>query len=129
MLSVASRVIRMSIVVVVHLLSCVQLFVTPQTVACQASLSFIISQSLLKLMSIESVMLYHHLILCFCLQSFATSESITLPKNQRGCGGENYQNCLEKGECVTIEEDVNYEWSTERETVALRMSQRGKRCF
>ena len=42
--------------VVVQLLSHVRLFVTPWTAACQASLSFTISQSLLKLMSIESVM-------------------------------------------------------------------------
>ena len=38
--------------------------VTPWIVACQASLSFIISQSLLKLMSIESVMPSNHFILC-----------------------------------------------------------------
>ena len=37
---------------------------TPQTAASQASLSFTISQSLLKLMSIESVMPSNHLILC-----------------------------------------------------------------
>ena len=37
---------------------------TPWTTACQASLSFTISQSLLKLMSIESVMPSNHLILC-----------------------------------------------------------------
>ena len=43
--------------VVVQPLSCIQLFVTPWTAAHQASLSFAISQSLLKLMSIESVML------------------------------------------------------------------------
>ena len=48
----------------VHLLSCVQLFVTPQTAASQASLSITNSQSLLKLMSIESVMPSNHLILC-----------------------------------------------------------------
>ena len=48
----------------VQLLSHVQLFVTPWTAACQASLSFIISLSLLKLMSIESVMPSNHLILC-----------------------------------------------------------------
>ena len=36
----------------------------PWTTACQASLSFTISQSLLKFMSIESVMLSNHLILC-----------------------------------------------------------------
>ena len=40
------------------------LFVTPWTTARQASLSFTISQSLLKLMSTESVMPSNHLILC-----------------------------------------------------------------
>ena len=40
------------------------LFGTPWTVAHQASLSFTISQNLLKLMSIESVMPSNHLILC-----------------------------------------------------------------
>ena len=49
---------------VVQSLNCVQLFVTPWTAAYQASLSFIISQSLLKLISIESVMPSNHLILC-----------------------------------------------------------------
>ena len=42
----------------------VQLFVTPWTAICQASLSFSISWSLLKLMSIESVMPSNHLNLC-----------------------------------------------------------------
>ena len=45
------------------MLSCIQLFVTLWTATRQASL-FTISQSLLKLMSIESVMPYNHLILC-----------------------------------------------------------------
>ena len=49
---------------VVQSLSRVQLFVTSWTAACQASLSFTISWSLLKLMSIESVMPSSHLILC-----------------------------------------------------------------
>ena len=48
----------------VQSLSCVQLFVTPWTAACQASLSITNSRSLLKLMSIESVMPSNHLILC-----------------------------------------------------------------
>ena len=48
---------------VVKSLSHVQLFATPWTAACQASLSFTISWSLLKLMSIESVMPSNHLIL------------------------------------------------------------------
>ena len=50
-------------VVAVQYLSSVQRFVTPWIAAYQASLSFTISQSLLKLMSIESVMLSNHLIL------------------------------------------------------------------
>ena len=50
--------------IVVQSLSHVRLFTTPWTVECQASLSFTISWSLLKLMSIESVMSFSHLILC-----------------------------------------------------------------
>ena len=46
------------------LLSHVQLIETPWTAACQVSLSFTISQSLLKLISIESVIPFNHLILC-----------------------------------------------------------------
>ena len=47
----------------VQLLSCVRLFATPWATVCQASLSITNSQSLLKLMSIESVMPSNHLIL------------------------------------------------------------------
>ena len=53
-----------SLFVVVQSLSCVQLVATPWTAALQASLSFTISWSLLRLMSIESVMPSNHLILC-----------------------------------------------------------------
>ena len=49
---------------VVQSLSRVRLFATPWTAACQASLSFTISPSLLKLMSFESVMPCNCLILC-----------------------------------------------------------------
>ena len=63
----------------VWLLSHVQLFGTPGTAALQVSLSFTISQSLLKLMSIESMMPFNHLILCrrfsSCPQSFPASGS------------------------------------------------------
>ena len=48
----------------VQSLSCVWLFATPWTATCQASLSIMNSWSLLKLMSIESVMASNHLILC-----------------------------------------------------------------
>ena len=46
--------------------SCVQIFATPWTTACQASLSITNSCSLLKLMPIELVMPSNHVILC-CL--------------------------------------------------------------
>ena len=58
----------------VHSLRCVRFYATPWTVARQASLSFTISQSLLKLMSIELVMPSNHLIpfapFSSCPQSF-----------------------------------------------------------
>ena len=52
------------VVIVVWSLRHIQLFVTPWTAARQASLSFTISQSLLKLMYNESVMPSNHLVLC-----------------------------------------------------------------
>ena len=48
----------------VNLLSRVRLFATPWTATCQASLSITSSWSLLKLLSIESVMSSNHLIFC-----------------------------------------------------------------
>ena len=48
----------------VQSLSCVQLYVTPWMAARQASLSITNSRSLLKLMTIESVMPYNYIILC-----------------------------------------------------------------
>ena len=47
---------------VVQLLSCVRLFETPWSAACQASLSFTISWSLLKLTSVESMTPSNHLL-------------------------------------------------------------------
>ena len=55
--------------VIVYLLSRVRLIVIPRTAAPPASLFFTVSQSLLKLMSIEVVMLSNHLILCCPLSS------------------------------------------------------------
>ena len=54
-------------VAVVQFLSCILTFATPWTAARQASLSFTISQSLLKLMSTESVMPSNQFILCHTL--------------------------------------------------------------
>ena len=50
--------------IVFQLLCHVQLFAAPWTAALQASLSITISWSLLRFMSIESVMTFNHLILC-----------------------------------------------------------------
>ena len=55
---------EMNIFSSVQSLNHVQLFATPRTAAGQASLSITNSWSLLKLMSIESVMPSNHLILC-----------------------------------------------------------------
>ena len=55
---------KFSLFIVVQSLNHVWLFVTPWTAARWASLSFMISRSLLKLMSIESAMPSNHLILC-----------------------------------------------------------------
>ena len=72
----------MSVSQSVQSLSRVQLFVTPWTVAHQASLSITNSQSLLKLMVIESVMPSNHLTLCRPLlllpQSFPASRSFQM---------------------------------------------------
>ena len=68
-----------------QLLSRVRLFATPWTAAHKASLSITNSQSLLKLMSIESMMPSNHLILChplvllpsiFCNMRLFSSESV-----------------------------------------------------
>ena len=66
----------------VQLLSRVWLFVTPWTTACQASLSITNSQSLPKLMSIESVMPSNHLILCHPLLLPSIFPSIRVFSNE-----------------------------------------------
>ena len=72
-----------SLVLAVRSLSRVWCSVTPWTAARQVSLSFTVSQSLLRLTSIELVMPSNHLILCwafsFCLQSFPASGSKCWP--------------------------------------------------
>ena len=68
--------------VVVQSLSRVQLSATPQTAACQASQSFIISRSLLKLMSTESVMPSNHLVLYHSLLLLSIFPSIRVFSNQ-----------------------------------------------
>ena len=57
------------VVVAIQSLSCVRLFAIPRTAACQPSLSFTISWSLLKLISIKLVMPTHPLLLLLLLPS------------------------------------------------------------
>ena len=68
--------------VVVQWLSHVWLFSTPWTAASQASLSFTISQSFLKLMSIELMMPSNHLILCYPLLLSSIFPSIRVFSNE-----------------------------------------------
>ena len=67
---------------VVHALICFQLFATPWTAACQASLCFTVFWSLLKLMSIESMMPSNHLILCCHLLLPSVFPSIRIISNE-----------------------------------------------
>ena len=71
-----------SMVVIVQPVSHVSLFSTPGTAACQASLSFCISLSLIKLMSIESLMPYNHHILCHPLLFSSIFFSIRVFSNE-----------------------------------------------
>ena len=66
----------------VQLLSRVRLFATPQTAARESSLSITNSRSLLKLMSIESVMPSNHLILCHPLLAPSIFLSIRVFSNE-----------------------------------------------
>ena len=71
-------VCQLYLYIVVQLLSCVGLFMTPWTAARQASLSFTVSQSLLKFMSIESVML-------LSLLKFMSIETVMLSNHLTLC--------------------------------------------
>ena len=64
--------------VVVQVLSCFRLFAIPWTAARQVSLSFTISQSLLKLMSMELIIPSNHLILCHPLSLPLISPSLKI---------------------------------------------------
>ena len=62
----------------VQLLSCVRLFATPRTTACQASLSITKTQSLPKSMSIESMMPSSHLILFHSIRVFSNELALRI---------------------------------------------------
>ena len=86
-LSTSGPYIRASAAVTVQPLSHVQLSVTPWTAARQASLSFTVSRSLLKLLSTESMMPSNHLILCHPLLLLPSAGSPPLGGG-RGSGDE-----------------------------------------
>ena len=73
---------KKKIIVAVQSLSHVQLFATQWTAACQASLSFNISWSLLRLMSIESMMPSYHFTLCHPLLLLSIFPSIRIFSNE-----------------------------------------------
>ena len=66
----------------IQLFSCVRLFATPWTAACQASLSITNSWGLLKLMSMESVIPSNHLILCHPLLLLPSTLPIRVFSNE-----------------------------------------------
>ena len=74
-----SRKLSFVVISVFQSLSHVWLFATPWTAACQAFLSFTISQSFLKLMSIKSVMPSNHLILLGQNDDYSMSDSAEKP--------------------------------------------------
>ena len=74
---------RHEVLVVVHSLRHAQLLENAWTAARQASLSFTISRSLLKLVSIESVMPSKHLILCRPLLLSSVYPSIRVFSNEK----------------------------------------------
>ena len=79
------------VVIVVHSLSCAQLFMTSWAIAHQASLSFTISQSLLKFMSIESVMPSNHLHSLLLLLSVFPSIRVFSVSQLLTSGGQNIE--------------------------------------
>ena len=97
------------VVVTVQSLSCVWLFVTPWTTACQASPSITNSQSLFKLLSVESVMPSNHLILCCpLLLPPSVFSSIRVFSNEKGRQRENDFSSLTKSSLVRPLHNTSY---------------------
>ena len=96
---------------VVQSLGCIQLFATPWTASCWASLSFTISWSFLRLMSIESMLPSNHLVLCHSLLLLPFVEIKNWWLNERGFLSfgpfPNYLFCL----CQTLV-SLNLPWFT-----------------
>ena len=99
-------------VVAVQSLSHIRLLATPCTAARQASPSGTISQSLLKLTSIESAMPSNHLILCrpfsSCPQSFPASESF--PMSQLFSSGGQSTGASASASVIPMNSKVDFLW-------------------
>ena len=80
--NVSWSVLHIPYIVVAQSLSCIWLFETPWKAACQTSLSFTSSQSLFKLMSIQSVMPFKHLKVCCPLLLTSIVPSIRVFSNE-----------------------------------------------
>ena len=90
----------------------VQLFVTPWIAACQAPLSFTVSQNLFQLMSTESMMLYLTISsfatpFSFCLQSFPASGSFPMRQLLASGGQSNVELALRKHKADLFLPDPN----------------------
>ena len=93
---------------VVQSLSYARLFATPWIAACQASPSFTISWSLLRVMSIESVMPSNHLILCHALL-LSSASSFPVSRLFTACG----QSFGARRSNQSILKEINPEYSLE----------------
>ena len=114
-LSKEKHIERICLLLLCLSVSFVWLFVTPWAAAHQASLSFAIFQSLLRLMSTESVMPSNHLILCHhfssCPQSFPVSESFPMKCGYPWNPGQYVQLVLPRASLrkgVVQNQDTNY---------------------
>ena len=104
----------------VQLLSCVLLFVTPWTAARQTSLSITNSRSLLKLMSIESVMPSNRLILCHPLfshlQSFPASGAFLISQFFTSSG----QSIGVSASASVLPMNIHVTWHSQKEKMKKR---------
>ena len=99
----------------------VSLFVTPWTAACQASLSFTISWSLLKLISIELVMQSNHLILChplLLLHSIFPASGPFLMSQFFSLGG---QNIGVSASASVLPMNKSFQWISPNGLISFRM--------
>ena len=111
--------------VVVHSLSSVWLSETPWTAARQASLSFPLSQSLLKFMSVESVMPSNHLIICRPQWTFIIK---TMPRPPSAHLTSKSTHSLVRGGCLKLFGQKDSEATTGKASVSWPVSDSDHGC-